>query len=110
MELPETFPKTLPIHLYKHTERHPKPVKVATLMVPPTRVLQDRVIYSMNERRFSLSVGVTINGSGDPGRLNHDDVIFDLNVNETDAVGLMLKVPELKRFLKGPSYWAELIS
>ena len=38
------------------------------------------------------------------------DVIFDLNVNETDAVGLMLKVPELKRFLKGPSYWAELIS
>ena len=72
------------------------------------RVLEDSVIYSINERRFNLSVAVGINGHGEPDRLTHENVDFILNQNETDAVGLQLKVPEVIRFFKKPSYWAEL--
>lgn len=97
MKLPTTFPKTIPVNLYKANDKQKRPASIATLILSPTEVTREEVVYSIREKRFSLAIHVAFGKDGSPAKLTPEDVHFHLNEEVRGARDLALQVSKLVR-------------
>lgn len=102
MQLPATFPRVIPVKLYRSDEERYRPPSVAILMVPATAVTGEEVIYSLKEKRFLIEVRVKIDFDGSPKRIYPENIHFEQYTDPDDGGGLRLYASKVAKEFNAP--------